>query len=155
MDSGEGSVHWYFFFSRVFDDLANDAADIQGEDRHALAVAQGPEGVLVIEECFEHGRSPKKLSGLIAAIFVLEERGCVVRNLRKVQPISDSLEVDHVFWSNMTSYSRSFDRHRPRPDLQAFEEQTFERAIQQPLGRADAMDRYPAKLIGVYREISS
>ena len=148
-------MHWYFFFAKVFDDLANDAADIQGEDRHALPVAQGPEGVLVIEEYFEHGCSLKMLSGLIAAIFVLEERGCVMRNLRKVQPTSDSLEVDHVFWSNMTSYSRSFDRHRPRPDLQAFEEQTFERAIQQPLGRADAMDRYPAKLIGVYREISS
>ena len=138
-------MHWYFFFAKVFDDLANDAADIQGEDRHALAVAQGPEGVLVIEEYFEHGRSPKKLSGLIAAIFVLEERGCVMRNLRKVQPTSDSLEVDHVFWSNMTSYSRSFDRHRPRPDLQAFGEQTFERAIQQPLEAGGCNGPLPCK----------
>jgi len=53
-------VHRYFFFAKVFDDLANDATEIQGEDRHALAVAQGPEGVLVIEEYFEHGRSSKK-----------------------------------------------------------------------------------------------
>ena len=53
-------MHWYFFFAKVFDDLANDAADIQGEDRHALAVAQGPEGVLDIEEYFEHDRSPNK-----------------------------------------------------------------------------------------------
>ncbi len=53
-------MHWYFFFAKVFDDLANDAAEIQGEDRHALAVAQGPEGVLVIEEYFEHGCSSKK-----------------------------------------------------------------------------------------------
>ena len=53
-------MHRYFFFAKVFDDLANDATEIQGEDRHALAVAQGPEGVLVIEEYFEHGRSSKK-----------------------------------------------------------------------------------------------
>ena len=59
MNSGEGSVLWRFLLAKVFDDLANDAADIQGEDRHALAVAQGPEDVLVIEEYFEHGCSPK------------------------------------------------------------------------------------------------
>ena len=149
-------MHWYFFFAKVFDDLSNDAADIQGEDRHALAVAQGPEGVLVIEECFEHGRSPKKLSGLIAAIFVLEERGCVMRNLRKVQPTSDSLEVDHVFWSNMTSYSRSFNRHRPGdPTFRLLESRLSSVPFSSRWRRVDAMDRYPAKLIGVYREISS
>ena len=85
-------MHWYFFFTKVFDDLAHDAADIQGEDRHGLAVAQGPEGVLVIEEYFEHGCSPKKIGGLIAAIFVLDERGCVVPGVSRKgspEPITD------------------------------------------------------------------
>ena len=50
---------WRFLLVKVFDDLTNDAAKIQGEDRYALVVAQGKEGVSAIKEYFEHGCSPK------------------------------------------------------------------------------------------------
>ena len=57
---------------------------------------------------------------------------------------ADSRQVDHVFWSNMTSDSRSFDRHRPLADAQPLGKQTFnveligdQNAAKRHVGRSD------------------